>query len=894
MNSAEIRNTFLNYFKKNNHEIVHSSSLVPSNDPTLMFANSGMVQFKNIFTGKEKREYSRAVTSQKCVRAGGKHNDLENVGYTARHHTFFEMLGNFSFGDYFKDIAIELAWNLITKEFGIDKNKLLVTVYSDDEISLNYWKKIAGLSEDKIIKISTADNFWSMGDTGPCGPCSEIFFDHGDKYFGGPPGSKNEDGDRFIEIWNLVFMQYEQLDKTKRIDLPKPSIDTGMGLERVAALLQGTNDNYKTDIFVPLINKSIELSNNDRLKGSASHKVIADHLRSAAFLISDGVLPSNEGRGYVLRRIMRRGMRHAHTLGNKDPIFHKIFPILHNDMKESYPELTRANDLILNTLFNEEIKFKQTIDNGLKILEQEIKNTNNTFSGNVAFKLYDTYGFPLDLTQDFLKNKDIKVDIETFDAEMLDQKKRARKNWKGTGDVEDNKVWFELTKTIEPTEFLGYDQNTTQSIVLKIVMNDEITETIYEGDEASIILNQTTFYGESGGQIGDSGFLLKDNFQFKVSHTTKIFDHYFIHWGKVIKGQFSISDEITSTIDENKRQLIRNNHSSTHLLHESLRQVLGKHVTQKGSLVNEEKLRFDFSHNDPINLEDINKLENIVNSIIEKKYSVKTEILDHKSAIDSGAMALFGEKYGDEVRVVSMSKKNTDQDCNIFSIELCGGTHVSNTGNIKGFKIINQSSVASGIRRIEAATNKGVQLHEEREKKKKLDHNNKINIEISKYTSLINNLKTKEININNKINIDEQLKILKKKYNDLQNDLDIKNAEKNIKIQNIGNYKLVYLLAKNYPAKSLKKFVDDQKNIHTSNAIIALISVYEIKVSIIIGVTKDLEEIIDAKELVKISSEAVGGNGGGGRKDLAQAGGNMPNKVNDLYMILKDKISLLA
>ncbi|MDC0195000.1 alanine--tRNA ligase, partial [Alphaproteobacteria bacterium] len=711
MNSAEIRNTFLDYFKKNNHEIVHSSSLVPANDATLMFANSGMVQFKNIFTGKEKREYSRAVTSQKCVRAGGKHNDLENVGYTARHHTFFEMLGNFSFGDYFKDIAIELAWNLITKEFSIDKNKLLVTVYSDDEISLNYWKKIAGLSEDKIIKISTSDNFWSMGDTGPCGPCSEIFFDHGDKYFGGPPGSKNEDGDRFIEIWNLVFMQYEQVDKIKRIELPKPSIDTGMGLERVAALLQGTNDNYKTDIFTSLINKSIELSDNDNLKGSASHKVIADHLRSAAFLISDGVLPSNEGRGYVLRRIMRRGMRHAHTLGNKDPIFHKIFPILLNDMKDAYPELTRANDLIINTLFNEETKFKQTIDNGLKILEHEIKNTNNTFSGKVAFKLYDTYGFPLDLTQDFLKNKDIKVDIETFDNEMLDQKKRARKNWKGTGDIEDNKFWFELTKTIDPTEFLGYDQNKTQSIVLKIVMNDKITETIYEGDEACIILNQTTFYGESGGQIGDSGFLLKDNFQFKVSHTTKIFDHYFIHWGKVIKGQLSISDEITSTIDENKRQLIRNNHSSTHLLHQSLRQILGKHVTQKGSLVNEEKLRFDFSHNNPINLENMNKLENKVNSVIEKKYTVKTEILDHKSAINSGAMALFGEKYGDEVRVVSMSKKNKEEDNNIFSIELCGGTHVSNTGNIKDFKIINQSSVASGIRRIEAVTNIGVHLY---------------------------------------------------------------------------------------------------------------------------------------------------------------------------------------
>ena len=893
MKSAEIRNTFLNYFKKNNHEIVHSSSLVPANDPTLMFVNSGMVQFKNIFTGKEKREYSRAVTSQKCVRAGGKHNDLENVGYTARHHTFFEMLGNFSFGDYFKDVAIELAWNLITKEFGIDKNKLLVTVYSEDEISFNYWKKIAGLSENKIIKISTSDNFWSMGDTGPCGPCSEIFFDHGDKFFGGPPGSKDEDGDRFIEIWNLVFMQYEQLNKTKRINLPKPSIDTGMGLERVAALLQGTNDNYKTDIFRLLINKSIELSDNNKLKESASHKVIADHLRSAAFLISDGVLPSNEGRGYVLRRIMRRGMRHAHTLGNKDPIFHKIFPILLNDMKDAYPELAMANDLIIKTLYNEEIKFKQTIDNGLKILEEEIKNTSNNFSGKVAFKLYDTYGFPLDLTQDFLKNKDIKVDIETFDIEMKNQKKRARKNWKGTGDVEDNQVWFEITRTIDPTEFLGYDQITTQSTILKIVMNDKIIETINEGDEASIILSQTTFYGESGGQIGDSGFLLKDNFQFKVINTTKIFDQYFIHWGKVIKGKFSLSDEITSTIDSNKRNLICNNHSSTHLLHESLRQILGKHVTQKGSLVNEEKLRFDFSHNDPINLENINKLENKVNSIIQNKYSVKTEIVDHKSAINSGAIALFGEKYGDEVRVVSMSKKNKDDYNNIFSIELCGGTHVSNTGNIKDFKIINQSSVASGIRRIEAVTNIGVQLYEEREKKIILQHNNKINEEISKYVNLIKKLNAREIKIDNKINIDEQLKKLKKIYSDLQNDLGIKDYEKKIKIQQIGNYKLVYLLAQNYPSKSLKKFIDDQKQIHTKNSIIVLISVYETKVSIIIGITKDLEQIIDAKDLVTISSKAVGGKGGGGRKDLAQAGGNKPNKVNTIYEILKDKIDHL-
>ena len=612
MNSSEIRSTFLNYFKKNGHEIVHSSPLVPHNDPTLMFANSGMVQFKNIFTGKEKRDYNRAVTSQKCVRAGGKHNDLENVGYTARHHTFFEMLGNFSFGDYFKDQAIEFAWNLITKEFKIEKEKLLVTVFSEDEDAYNFWKKIAGLSDEKIIKISTSDNFWSMGDTGPCGPCSEIFYDHGDKYPGGPPGSPDEDGDRFIEIWNLVFMQFEQISPSERINLPKPSIDTGMGLERISALLNNTNDNYNTDLFIPLIDKSRNLLNDESQLNSPSHRVIADHLRSSSFLIADGVTPSNEGRGYVLRRIMRRGMRHAHTLGNKETVFDKIFPTLLDIFKTAYPELMRAKDLIINTFINEETKFKETVEKGLKILEDEISVSSNKLDGKIAFKLYDTYGFPLDLTQDYLKSKNVEVDVEIFNQMMKEQKERARKNWKGTGDQEDQKNWFKITENLGSTEFLGYDQTESESEITSIVKSDSKTDQLNEGENGIIILNQTPFYGESGGQVGDIGTIMFEHNTFEVNDTTKLFGSFYLHHGKVKKGKFKIGDSVTAKIDSYKRQLIKCNHSSTHLLHASLRKILGNHVSQKGSLVNSEKLRFDFSHNEPITSDNIIKIENFV------------------------------------------------------------------------------------------------------------------------------------------------------------------------------------------------------------------------------------------------------------------------------------------
>ena len=889
MNSNEIRSTFLNYFKKNGHEIVHSSPLVPHNDPTLMFANSGMVQFKNIFTGKEKRDYNRAVTSQKCVRAGGKHNDLENVGYTARHHTFFEMLGNFSFGDYFKDNAIEFSWNLISKEFGIDKKKLLVTVFSEDEDAYNYWKKIAGLNDDKIIKINTSDNFWSMGDTGPCGPCSEIFYDHGDKYPGGPPGSQDEDGDRFIEIWNLVFMQFEQVSATERINLPKPSIDTGMGLERISALLNGTNDNYNTDLFIPLINKSIDLLNDDSKSKNPSHRVIADHLRSSSFLIADGVTPSNEGRGYVLRRIMRRGMRHAHTLGNKETVFDKVFPTLLDIFENSYPELVRAKDLIFNTFLNEETKFKETVEKGLKILEDEISLSPKILDGEIAFKLYDTYGFPLDLTQDYLKSKKIEVDIDSFNTKMKEQKDRARQSWKGTGDQEDQKKWFQITESLSPTEFLGYEQTESESEIISIIKKDFETENLSYEEEGIIILNQTPFYGESGGQIGDSGKIIFENNLFEVSETTKLFGSFFLHHGKVTSGNFAKGENVRAIIDEKKRELIKCNHSSTHLLHSSLRKILGNHVVQKGSLVNNEKFRFDFSHNEPINFDNIIKIEKYVKKEIKSNSKVNTKIIDHQKAIDEGAMALFGEKYGDEVRVVSMG---TIEDNKIFSKELCGGTHVNKTGDIIDFKIINQSSVASGIRRIEALTNISVAKYKDQQielqKQKKEENQIKINQlqeEIKKFD--------KDFSYSHYNNVDLSIAI-----KELRKNLDIKKQNQNREItsqniinEKVNNIKFVYLIAEDYPAKLLKEFVDDQKNKYKEKCVSLIISKNNNKISIVLGATNDLTYNFDSSKVIQDVSIILGGKGGGGRKDLAQAGGLSLDNITKAIDKIKENLS---
>ena len=889
MNSNQIRSTFLNYFKKNGHEIVHSSPLVPHNDPTLMFANSGMVQFKNIFTGKEKRDYHRAVTSQKCVRAGGKHNDLENVGYTARHHTFFEMLGNFSFGDYFKDQAIEFAWNLITKEFKIDKKKLLVTVFAEDEDSYIYWKKIAGLNDDKIIKINTSDNFWSMGDTGPCGPCSEIFYDHGDKYPGGPPGSPDEDGDRFIEIWNLVFMQFEQINSSERIDLPKPSIDTGMGLERISALLNMTNDNYNTDLFIPLIDKSRDLLNDETQLNSPSHRVIADHLRSSSFLIADGVTPSNEGRGYVLRRIMRRGMRHAHTLGNKDPVFDQIFPTLLEIFNTAYPELFRAKDLIINTFINEETKFKETVEKGLKILEDEISISSSKLDGKIAFKLYDTYGFPLDLTQDYLKSKKIKVDVETFNQMMIEQKERARKNWKGIGDHEDQKNWFKITENLNSTEFLGYEQTESESEIISIIKSDKNINQLNYGEEGVVILNQTPFYGESGGQVGDKGKIVFENNVFEVTDTTKLFGSFFLHHGRVKNGKFSIGDSITASIDNNKRKLIKCNHSSTHLLHASLRKILGNHVSQKGSLVSSEKLRFDFSHNEPITSENIMKIENFVKKEIAANTQVVIKTIDHQKAIEEGAMALFGEKYGDEVRVVSMG---TVEDDKIVSKELCGGTHVNHTGDILDFKIINQYSVASGIRRIEALTNIAVDQYN---KQKIQLSNKKLSENIEQISIIIDELKEydkdfdysydKNSDLTN--NIKELKKILDQKKQNKNKEISLQNKV----VEKINDINFVYLIAENYPTKILKQFVDDQKIKYQKKCVSLIISNENNKLSIVLGVTNDLTSSFDSAKVIQDVSKILGGKGGGGRKDMAQAGGVSLDNINQALNMIKNNLS---
>ena len=711
----EIRNSFLKYFEKNGHKIVDSSNLVPNNDPSLMFANSGMVQFKNVFTGLEKRDYQRATTSQKCVRAGGKHNDLENVGYTPRHHTFFEMLGNFSFGDYFKDIGIELAWNLITKDFGLDKNKLYFTVFKEDEEALNIWKKITGFGDDRIIKISTSDNFWSMGETGPCGPCSEIFYDHGDHLKGGLPGTKDQDGDRYIEIWNLVFMQFEQVSKDKRINLPKPSVDTGMGLERIAALLQGTHDNYKTDHFIKLINSTADaVKTKPNEKNISSFRVIADHLRASSFLIAEGVLPSNEGRGYVLRRIMRRGMRHSHFLGAKEPIFFNIFKTLMSEMSSNYPELKRAESLIKETLRTEEEKFLVLLERGMKILNEEVNKVNKILPGEVAFKLYDTYGFPLDLTEDILKSKSLTVDHNKFKSLMQESRELAKKNWKGSGDSSVEEIWFDIKDRLEPTEFLGYETNQAEGIVLSLIKNNKEVQNLNKGDEAIIILNQTPFYGESGGQIGDTGIIVSGDFKFKVSDVQKKLGDLFVHYGKVENGSIKLNDTVEMKIDIERRENIRAYHSATHLLHESLRRVLGTHVIQKGSLVAPDRLRFDFSHMKPISNEEIDKIEKFVNGMVDTKSEVKTRLMTPKEAVDNGALALFGEKYGEEVRVLSMG----DEKNKYFSTELCGGTHVRNTADIGKFKIISQSSIAAGIRRVEALRDK--QLEEYLTQKEKL------------------------------------------------------------------------------------------------------------------------------------------------------------------------------
>ncbi len=881
----EIRSAFLEYFEKNDHKIVESSNLVPNNDPTLMFANSGMVQFKNVFTGLEKRDYQRATTSQKCVRAGGKHNDLENVGYTPRHHTFFEMLGNFSFGDYFKERAIELAWNLITKEFGLRKDRLYVTVYHDDDEAFNYWKKIAGLSENKIIRIATSDNFWSMGETGPCGPCSEIFYDHGDHLEGGLPGTKNEDGDRYIEIWNLVFMQFEQISKDKRINLPKPSVDTGMGLERIAALLQGTHDNYETDHFKKIINSTAEiLKVNPNKENLASFRVIADHLRASSFLIAEGVLPSNEGRGYVLRRIMRRGMRHSHLLGSKEPIFFNIFKTLKDEMKGNYSEIERAESLIKETLRMEEEKFLVLLDRGIKILNDEIDKIDKVLPGEVAFKLYDTYGFPLDLTQDILKNKSLKIDSEKFQSLMKESKELAKKNWKGSGDSAVDDIWFSIKDKLGASEFLGYETDRAEGIILALLKDNKEVDELNENDEGVVIVNQTPFYGESGGQVGDTGQIIVGNFKFEVSDVQKKLGDLFVHYGKVITGKIKVKDNVEMKIDVKRRNNVRAYHSATHLLHESLRRVLGTHVTQKGSLVAPDRLRFDFSHMKPISEQEIEKIESYVNSMVEKKSDVKTRIMTPKEAVDNGALALFGEKYGEEVRVLSMGNEKEKY----FSTELCGGTHVRNTGDIGRFKIISQSSIAAGVRRVEALREN--QLNEFLKNKEKLS-----DLSAQKNEEMINDLSKQIVKLGGKPNLEND--DIKSLIKDLSKQLELlkftsilkdnsKNKTHDDKIKNVN---VRFQKVEDLPPKELRKLVDAGKKDLQSGIVIVFAS-FEDKVGLAVGVTEELIDKYDAVVFAKSGSEIIGGKGGGGRKDFAQAGGQFKDKIDEAFEKIKSLI----
>ena len=860
----DIRSGFLDYFNKAGHEIVPSSPLVPRNDPTLMFTNAGMVQFKNVFTGLEKRPYQRAVTSQKCVRAGGKHNDLDNVGYTARHHTFFEMLGNFSFGDYFKDRAIELAWNLITKEFGLPKDKLTATVYIDDDQAFDLWKKIAGLPESRIIRIAGSDNFWAMGDTGPCGPCSEIFYDHGDKIPGGPPGSPDAEGDRFIEIWNLVFMQYEQLPDGKRVDLPKASVDTGMGLERIAAVLQGTHDNYSIDLFRALIGAIAELTKvSPDGPQKASHRVIADHLRAAAFLIADGVLPSNEGRGYVLRRIMRRAMRHAELLGAREPLMWKLVPVLNREMGQAYPELVRAEALIAETLKLEETRFRKTLERGLAILEDETQalKQGGQLKGETAFTLYDTYGFPLDLTQDALRARGIGVDVEGFNAAMEKQKEKARASWSGSGDAATEAVWFGLREKVGPTEFLGYETETAEGVVAALVRDNKDVAELKAGEFGSIVLNQTPFYAESGGQIGDTGVMTADGVRFKVTDTQKKAGDVFVHTGTVEKGTLKPGAALLLEVDHARRSAIRRNHSATHLLHEALRQVLGDHVAQKGSLVAPDRLRFDFSHPKPVTAEELEKVEDLANEYVLQNSPVTTRLMALDDARTSGARALFGEKYGDEVRVVAMGEGGGNTLG--WSVELCGGTHVRRTGDIGIISGLSDAGVAAGVRRIEALT--GAEARKAANSALALARaaSSELRVSLDDLPGRISSL------------LDERKK-LERELSDARKKLAMgggATSSSNDEAETVNGVKVMAKKLAGVEAKDLRSLADEGKKKLGSGVVILLTTDADEKASLVVGVTNDLTSANSAVAFVQAGVAELGGKGGGGRPDMAQGGG---------------------
>lgn len=867
----DIRTTFLEFFRKNGHEVVSSSPLVPRNDPTLMFTNAGMVQFKNVFTGQEHRDYSRAATSQKCVRAGGKHNDLENVGHTARHHTFFEMLGNFSFGDYFKENAIEFAWNLITKEYGLPADKLLVTVYHTDDEAHALWKKIAGLTDDRIIRIPTSDNFWSMGDTGPCGPCSEIFFDHGDHIWGGPPGSPEEDGDRFIEIWNLVFMQYEQMANGDRVDLPKPSIDTGMGLERIAAVLQGKHDNYDIDLMRALIEASADATNTDPDgPHNVSHRVVADHLRSTSFLIADGVLPSNAGRGNVLRRIMRRAMRHLHMIGTQDPVMYELVPSLVRKMGGAFPELVRAQALIEETLKLEEQGFKTMLDRGLKMLDDATDgmDAGATLSGEVAFKLYDTYGFPLDLTADALKERKIGIDEAGFTTAMEEQKAKARAAWSGSGEAATEEVWFDINDRDGATEFLGYETETAEGVVTALIKDGAEVKAASAGDEVAVIANQTTFFGESGGQQGDSGVIKTENGAIiEITDTQKKLGALHVHLGKVTEGAVKVGDAAEFRVDHARRSSLRANHSATHLLHAVLRKHLGDHVTQKGSLVAADRLRFDISHPKAVTAEEAAVIEADVNSLIRENSEVTTRLMTPDEAIELGAMALFGEKYGDEVRVVSMGEPVANEHA--YSLELCGGTHVKRTGDIGMFKIVSEGAVSSGVRRIEALTG--------------ADAANYMSARENVLATVAADLKAVPEDVPARVKaLQEERRRLEREVSDLRKKLATAGSGATSggdAFKEVNGVKLALRSLDGIPAKELKGMVDELRE-QMGSGIVALVSGDGGKASIVVGLTEDLKDKYSAVDLVRIGVEKLGGKGGGGRPDMAQGGGSDPSQAD--------------
>jgi len=864
----DIRRAFLDFFKKNGHDVVPSSPLVPRNDPTLMFTNAGMVQFKNVFTGQETRPYVRAASSQKCVRAGGKHNDLDNVGYTARHHTFFEMLGNFSFGDYFKADAIPLAWDLLTKDFGLDPKRLTITVYHTDDEAFDIWKKVTGFADEKIIRIATNDNFWQMGDTGPCGPCSEIFFDHGDKIFGGPPGSPDEDGDRFVEIWNLVFMQFEQLPGGERIDLPKQSVDTGMGLERIAAVLQGVTDNYDIDLFKSLIAASAQATGVPATgEHTASHRVIADHLRATSFLIADGVLPSNEGRGYVLRRIMRRAMRHAHLLGAEEPLMYRLVPALVHEMGDTYHELQRAQPLITETLLLEETRFKKTLEKGLGLLGEATAKLKqgDVLPGETAFKLYDTYGFPLDLTEDALRARSIGVDTAGFEAAMQRQKAEARKAWKGSGEAATEAIWFEVAEKTGATEFLGYDAEVAAGEIVALVKDGKEAKSLKAGDTAAIIVNQTPFYGESGGQVGDEGTITGPKGSlFRVTDTQKKAGGVFIHFGKVEHGGFVVGETVDLTVDHAKRSAIRANHSATHLLHEALRQVLGPHVAQKGSLVAPGRLRFDFSHQKPMSEAEIADVEARANAIVLQNSPVETRLMALEDAMQSGAMALFGEKYGDEVRVVSMGDAGASAN-KAWSVELCGGTHVKRTGDIGLVKIVAESASASGVRRIEALTADAARAY--------------LSEQEARIREIASALHVRPEDVAERVKaLVEERKQLERQLAEAKKQLALGGGSAGGQgaadaVRTIGAVKLLARTVQGLNPKDLRGLIDDGKK-QVGSGIVAIVGVTEDgKAGLAVGVTDDLTKTWNAVDLVKAGAEALGGKGGGGRPDMAQAGG---------------------